>query len=451
MVHVLRDGDNVMVGARLPTGDEFSVVVYIDHNLGSVAKDAYTVDEPIVDLLAFMQGRTNDPDVSFKDVDLADARARIIEAIETGAITFPPFESDTWPACRPLVEWITRLLPLGGTGYQRPDWSEEALGKLAERFFSSPSGIGLDDPEHRGLLDTVLWFGSDYGTGDPLHWSPTRVEIILADWIPRKIVADSTYLAKAPELLRAFISFCHRERGIRAELTRQTLAAVNEWEHEYQRTIRTPHPQGPAALLAAIGAIDSDHRRQSAVEEAPEYYEIMLDALRRAVGDDETLNDLDERPLPDEPFAWDDIPHDVHDRVTEVLEACDRCCDRLLDVEYRTACRRLLARVASGNANVFRRRARADTAAAAVCWIIGKANDLFSPTGRGLLVKVLLAHFGLQQGGISQRATTMLRAGGFDTDHYGDIRLGSPAYLVSSRRQRIITLRDRYLAMGQSA
>jgi hypothetical protein len=31
------------------------------------------------------------------------------------------------------------------------------------------------------------------------------VEILLADWIPRKIVADVAYLSNAPELLRAFI------------------------------------------------------------------------------------------------------------------------------------------------------------------------------------------------------------------------------------------------------
>ncbi len=450
MVHVLRDGDNVVIGARLPTGHELSVVVYIDHNLGTVAKDAYIVEQPIAELLAFMHARTDDPDTSWNDFDLADARARINDAIETGAITFPPFESDTWPACRPLVEWIARRLPRGGTGYQRPDWSDEALQELAERFFASPLGAGLDDPDHRGLLESLLWFGSDYGSGDPLHWSPTRVEIVLADWIPRKIVADATYLSKAPELLRAFIRFCHQERAIRTQLTDQTLGAVDQWEPEYQQTIRSPRPQGAAALLAAVGLLDSDGPWHEPVEDELEYHEIMLDVLRRAVGGDEVLNGLDDRPLPDEPFPWDGIPADVRDRVAEVLEACDRCCDELLDVEYRTACRRLLARVTTGDPNVFRRRARSNTAAAALCWIIGKANNLFSPTRGGMLVKDLLDHFGPQQGGASQRATTMLRAGGFETEHYGEICLGSPSYLVSSRRRRIITLRDRYRAMGDA-
>jgi hypothetical protein len=76
---------------------------------------------------------------------------------------------------------------------------------------------------------------------------------------------------------------------------------------------------------------------------------------------------LDDAPLPDEPFDWTGIPDDFHDKVAEVLALCDRCCDELLDVEYRTACRRLLARSAAGDPAVFRRRAGSGTAAAAIC------------------------------------------------------------------------------------
>ncbi|MGH8909817.1 MAG: hypothetical protein ACRD0K_25820 [Egibacteraceae bacterium] len=81
---------------------------------------------------------------------------------------------------------------------------------------------------------------------------------------------------------------------------------------------------------------------------------IMLDVLRMAVGGPDRLADLDDAPLPDEPFAWSGIPDDIRDRVGDVLARCDRCCEELLDVECRTACRRLLARAAAGDPNVFR-------------------------------------------------------------------------------------------------
>src|SRR5207302_9785901 len=101
--------------------------VYIDHNLGTVVKDAFVVAEPVAELVAFMREKADDPDTSWIDLRLADAKVRIAEAIDAGAMTFPPFESDTWPACRPLIEWITRLLPDGGTGYERPEWGEDEL------------------------------------------------------------------------------------------------------------------------------------------------------------------------------------------------------------------------------------------------------------------------------------------------------------------------------------
>lgn len=447
MVHVLRDGDNVMLAVRLPSGEEFTVVVYIDHNLGTVVKDAFVLPDAIDDVIELMQRETADNlDTAWNDIDLADARARITDAITVGAHTVPPFVSDTWPGCRPLVEWATRLLPSGGSGYVRPEWDEAAVRQLTESFLASPYGAGLDTQDGRGLLDSILWFGRDFGPGDPMRWSPVAVEILLADWIPRKVVADPAYLSQAPDLLRAFIRFCHAERGIRAELTADTLDAVDEWEPEYQQTIRTPRPQGPAALLAAMGLADDDEIGLPDFDwSADTLSQIMTEHLRDAVGGEPALAELDANPLPGEDFDWRGIPDDIHQHVAEVLALCDQCCAELLCTEYRTACRRFLARAATGDPGIFRRKARADIAAAAVCWVVGKANDLFGSGGSGMQVKDLMAHFGIR-GSASQRAGVMLRAGDFPSKDYGEPTLGSPDYLIASRHDRILRLRDQYAA-----
>ena len=94
-------------------------------------------------------------------------------------MTVPPFETDTWPVCRPIVEWLTRRMPAGGHGYERPEWSERDQQELADRFFASRFGAPLDDVDHRSLLESVIWFGTGYGPGDPLRWSSVAVEIIL--------------------------------------------------------------------------------------------------------------------------------------------------------------------------------------------------------------------------------------------------------------------------------
>ncbi|MGI8685195.1 MAG: hypothetical protein ACR2MO_08935 [Acidimicrobiales bacterium] len=270
-VHILGDGDNVMLGVRLASGHELTAVAYIDHNLGTLVKDAFVVPDSVDELLKLMESELQDPETDVREIPLADARARVVDAIGTGAITFPPIETDTWPACRPLVEWLVGLLPDGGRGYERPEWSDDDRGDLTERFFASPVGAGLDDPDHRGLLEALLWFGCDYGPGDPMRWSPVAVEILLVDWIPRKIVADVPYLAKAPGLLRHFVRFCHVERAIPAHLTDETVDAVDRWEPAYQATIRSPRPQGPAALLAAFGALDPDGPWDMPGEEADEF------------------------------------------------------------------------------------------------------------------------------------------------------------------------------------
>ncbi len=455
VVHVLGDGENVIIGVHLPDGYELTAVIYIDRNLGTLVKDAFVVPEPVDELVERMLDLTDDPDTQARDLDPADARARIIEAITRSTMTYPEFESDTWPACRPLLEWAAAMLPPGGTGYQRPEWDDTALAVLTADFLTSPFGAGLDDADHRSLLEALLWFGTDYGPGDPLRWSPTTVKILLGDWLPRKILGDAAYLAKAPDLLRAFIGFCHHERGIRAELTTQTLDAVDEHEPDYQRVIRSARPQGPAALLAAMGGLGPmgpngpwPPTGAPLADGLGRSHEIMLDTLRRAVGGEDALNKLDATPLPDEPFATDAIPADVHDRVAEVLALVDRFCDEFLDTEYRTACRRFLARAAAGDPEIFRRRSKPATAAAAVCWVIGKANMLFDPDigGRKMLVKDLAEYFGVGQSGISQRSVPLLRAIGV-SPQYNTVDLGSTEYLTSARRARIIERRDFYQAM----
>jgi hypothetical protein len=138
MAHVLGDGENLVLGVTLPGGSELSVAVYVDHNLGTLVKDAFVVPGALPDLIEMLQSDADDPDVTLTEIDPAEARARITEAVEHGAITFPPPESETWPSCRPLVEWAVGLLPAGGRGYVRPDWSDADRQALAERFLASP-------------------------------------------------------------------------------------------------------------------------------------------------------------------------------------------------------------------------------------------------------------------------------------------------------------------------
>jgi hypothetical protein len=456
MTHVLGDGDNLLVGVVTAAGDPLTAVVYVDHNLGTLVKDAFVIDETLQDTVARYQARVDDPDLAITPIDPADARERIVEAIATAAMTFPPFETETWPGSRALIEWMIGGLPEGGTGYQRVVWEDDARAKLQAAFLASPYGAALDG-EDAELLESILWYATDYGPGDPLKWSPVAVEILLLDWIPRKIVAPAAFLARAPAVLRAFVRYAHDRSGIRPELTGETLDAIAQWEDEYQQTIRTPRPQGPMALLAAAGWIDEqDAIRDSGLDagwldedEPVSYREMMLNLLREEVGDDDTLWTLNSAPLPsDEPLDLTGVADDIRERVREVAELLDAGCLALFDAEHRTAGRRLLADVARGDPRIFRRKSRVDTAAAALAWVIGKANSSFQSSAGGLTATALCDWFGVPNGSYSQRAATMLKAIRPDDPYRytGMMALGSPRYLTGTRRAAIIETRDRYNA-----
>jgi len=446
--HVLGHVDTLVVGVLTAGGQPLTIVVTVDHELGTLVADGFAYPGPAKAAITRLPG--DDPDVAVAKIAPADVRARIVEAIETGRITYPPVETDTWPECRPLVEWVLRALPEGGSGYLRPELDEHQRQEIARRFLVSTHGRQHDDPDGRSLLDTLLWYGCDYGTGDPLSWSPEAVAILLDDWLPRKVIAEPDYLDLAPDLLRDFIRFAHEERGLRERLTEDALEILDALEPEYRRVIRTERPQGPAALMAAMGWLDEDatvggpFAASGPTEGAEGYHRALLellDELLEAVGGEEALAGLSTDPLPDDPFDWGPVPGDIRERVGEVLGLLDRCADELFDVEFRTAVRRLLADIVAADAGIFRRRGRADTAAAAIAWIVGKANELFDAHGDGLAIGDLTRWFGLS-GSPSQRAGTMLASLGIAADAYDGMHLGTPRYLTSEHRRRIIQRRD---------
>lgn len=424
--HVLGDGDSILLAVTIPGGFEATCLVYIDHNLGTLVKDAFVVDRSIDDMIVGMREVSPDADLHIEDMSLADVRAWIEPAISMAARTFPPLETESWPACCAFVERCLRSLPPGGVPRARQQWSVDDRFGLADRFVNSDMGARFGGDDVRGLLDALLWFATDWGTGDPMRWSPVRVEILLADWGPRTLEGPMELLGRAPEVLRAFIPFAHTEIGIEPRLTREALVAVDDWEPFYQRGIRETLPSASEVLRGVVGGDRFD--------------EAALESLARQVGGPAALNALGEEPLPDEPFRWENVPPDVAARVDEVLALVERCCERLFDVEFRTACRRLIAHVATQGPQFFRRKGRVELFAAAVVWLIGKVNDVFD-LYFGLQVKDMMAEFGINQGGAGERSRQLLDAGGFETETY-DLALGSPSYLVSSRRRQIIERRD---------
>ena len=370
MVHVLRDGDNILLGVELARQHELTAVVYIDHNVGTLVKDAFMLDEPLDVVTAQMHRVADDPDMTMcpgtRRREGSDHRC------DRESRHHLPAVRDRLVADVPGARGVDRPRTADGRqpGYEVREWSKKELDEIARRFLGSPFASALDET---GTSDcwTPCCFGPGTAAAIRLRWSPVSVEIFLVDWVPRKIVAPARELAPMPDVLRAFIRFAHAERGIRPTLTDETLAAVTEYAPEYLRIIATPRLQGPAAMLAGMGfdvapAFDS-----------MDWESRLLEGLADAVGGVEQLDRLSIEPLPDEAFDWNGIEQDIRGDVDAVLTASDAAALALFDIETRTAARRLLRQVALAEPAIFRRGSRPAGSAGAVGWLVAKANNAY--------------------------------------------------------------------------
>ena len=439
MHHVLDDGDDYFVATRWPDGSTVTAIVYIDTNLGWTVKDAFAVAEPLSRVVREYRSAVSrdaaTAETTFTEFDAANSRARITEAIVSGRRTYPPLETETWPAARPLVEWIVRMLPEGGQGFEYPDWDDAARAALADDFRASEFGIGCAGAAFDTAIDAIVWYGCDYSGGDPLRWSPVRVELLLVDWVPRKIIAPIAELRRIPDTLVAFVEYAHAARGIPRHLTDDTVSAIAHWAPQFLEDVDRPRTFGAEAIARRAAGLSTFLDDED---------DAGLWLLELEVGGSDALKNLDAVPIADEPFDWTGISEDTRPVVQETLDLIDGCCEALLDVEYRSICRRVLARAAARSPKVFRRKARTDIGAAAIVWLVGHGNNLFG-WGR-VSVSAVCEHLGVASGTLSDRANTLRKAAGIFEDEYHQsswsIRLGDPALLHSQRRAVIIAQRD---------
>lgn len=173
----------------------------------------------------------------------------------------------------------------------------------------------------------------------------------------------------------------------------------------------------------------------------------VLGLLADRVGGRDVLDSLDTVPLPDEPFGWTGIPHDIHPKVGAALTLFDEIAGARFGVEFRTAGRRLLARVAATRPDIFRRRASDATAACAVALLVAGMN------GERVTQKSIAADFGLT-GAPSSRVATFSQAAresGWSQEHNSSLVAGWPSdpdhivqlgLLTAAGRQRLIETRD---------
>ena len=252
------DGVSVMVGFDGP-GEPSTVGVYIDHNLGGMAKDAFAAPAGAEEVMAKMRECREVPggDPEYRPIPLDEAAARWRVAFEVTDMYLDAPVNEGFDDLRALVTARLARLPAAGSVPAPAGLDEDERDGLLSEFLESEETVGLwgvpgeDDQDHavEHLAHQILTFSLDYVGGTPLRFSPTMVEMFCLDWAPRKIAIDGDGFTLLPDVLAAWIRFVGRRRGIPEESIKTAVEAAYDYAPEMIELSRDPENWGPAKTM----------------------------------------------------------------------------------------------------------------------------------------------------------------------------------------------------------
>ncbi len=419
-------------------------LAYLDHHHSGVVKDAFVVSADQGHVTEMVRQQRLSRNHRLQQLHPADARARLEAAMHRAHRLVARHPTESWPASRPLLSWLCRQLPSGGRARTRPTWASENRAGLAvavARSAAHPLSAGA-----RATLDALIQVASTLGSRDPMHWSPVAIELLFTERLSNAAAVEGFDPHHLPQALEALVRFSHLERGLPAEATAATVAAIDRCYREVDE-FPVPAPRRAARpLLDTLSELDSQgidltaqpHSEMPTIDRVG-YHEVLRASLYRAVGGREQLRQLDTVALPDEPFDWAAVPPEATAVVSAVIELVDDATLSLFGIEARTAARRLVTRLAVAYPVEFVTGADAEPVqvALATCWIVGQANALLDePEQRAALAARFDATLP------PRLVTPMLQGLGVDPHQHGGLDLGIPELLVSARRRVLCAQRD---------
>ncbi|QUL78805.1 hypothetical protein [Brevibacterium sp. SMBL_HHYL_HB1] len=425
-------------------GGPTTLATAVERSGSPFLEDAYLIDDSIDSVLADV---ASNPEFTGDRVDLslADAAARLSEAFDMGEHMYPPSETETWPGMRGLLEWMLRLLPAGGTGFDFRMWEPEDISEIVEDFLRSPHAAKLSEQEAEHAHQ-LFELQANYGNNDPLRWSGSFVTRLMCELYPRKNIAPDDYMLLMPTTLSALVVYANERSGIDDVFTDNCLAAIEANRSRYEELVTgerrddSPFPgAGPDEYLSELLTDLEDPESMIG--------RLLLDACAEAAGSYDALRSLDTEPLPSEGLETTGVADDIIGRLRSLETAILQASDELFgEPELATVTLRLLTEIARADPEIFRRRFADRTVIAALFWITAKNNDLFPRSGgnpTAMTIGRLQKRLGVSTSP-KAKAATLLKAIGYDLNDFSEVVLGDPRYLISSYRRKIITTRDEF-------
>ncbi len=269
------DGVSVIVEFDGCGEEPHTLGIYIDHNLGGLVKDVFLAG-PLSEVRAKLRVRApNGVRLAVRDLELAEARARIVAALDALDHTYDPPVGEDVSRLRALIDARVDLLPAGlqlDAGYE--EISQADREGMLQAFLATPHGerwAGDEDAED--VVATAIDFGADYNHGGPLRWSPVVVEIFMTSWLARKIIGEPAFFERVPDVLPDWVAYAGGLRGVPLEALNEAIEAVAAHRDEMLDAVSDPDAWALAKAFAiAAHRAGFDLSDPAALDEFVEQY-----------------------------------------------------------------------------------------------------------------------------------------------------------------------------------
>jgi hypothetical protein len=275
------DGVSVIVEFDGYGEEPHTLGIYIDNNAGGLVKDVFLAG-PLSDVRAKLSVRApNGVQLAVRDLELAEARARIVAALDVLDHTYEPPVDEDVSRLRALIEARVDLLP---GGFQLRDEYEDIpqadRERMLEAFLASTPGKRWAGDEHaEEVVATAIDFGADYNYGGPLRWSPVVVEIFMTSWIARKVVREPAFFERVPDVLVDWVAYAGGLREVPTAALNEAIEAITAYRDAMLDAVSDPDAWGPAKAFAiAAHSAGVDLSDPAAVDEFVEQYNTQLQA-----------------------------------------------------------------------------------------------------------------------------------------------------------------------------
>ena len=215
-------------------GDHFIVWVDFERPDGEArgvgVEVAATASGPKADLLygppieQFAERAEARPHTIMTEIGLSDARATVEAALKLNnrrAGIDSPEAGLIVNELRALVDQRVALLSEGGSPQHLRARSSRELDDLRRDFLAGASAQHGDASER--VVADIFRFSSAWSHSDPLCWSPCRVTLYLAGWVPANAVGDDRYRRSVESVFPRWLRFAAERCGLSEDLIQVSL------------------------------------------------------------------------------------------------------------------------------------------------------------------------------------------------------------------------------------